>query len=53
MTLGHIAGLPVEEALPGLLGPVAVYLAAGGVLFRRARRRLTRDAPKPGSSPPR
>jgi hypothetical protein len=40
MALGHIAGVPVEETLPGLVGPIAVYLAAGGVLFRRARKRL-------------
>lgn len=51
MAFGHIAGVPVEEALPGLLGPIAVYLAAGGILFRRARRRLIRAEPKPGSSP--
>lgn len=41
MTLGHIAGVPVEEALPGLVAPIAVYLAAGGIAFRTARKRLT------------
>lgn len=41
MTVGHIAGVPVEETLPGLVAPIAVYLAAGGVAFRAARRRLT------------
>lgn len=40
MSFGHIAGVPVEETLPGLVAPIAVYLAAGGVLFRRARKRL-------------
>lgn len=40
MTIGHIAGVPVEEALPGLVAPIAVYLAAGGIAFRAARKRL-------------
>jgi hypothetical protein len=41
MSIGHIAGVPVEEALPGLLAPIAVYLAAGGIALRAARKRLT------------
>ncbi len=51
MAIGHIAGVPVEEALPGLVAPIAVYLAAGGIVFRAARKRLigdevTRSAPR-------
>jgi hypothetical protein len=41
MALAHIGGLPVEETLLGLCGPIAVYLAAGGIAFRSARKRLT------------
>jgi hypothetical protein len=53
MALGHIAGVPVEETLPGLVAPIAVYLAAGGVFYRRARRRLhARDARRAASRNP-
>ncbi len=43
MAIGHIAGVPVEETLPGLVAPIAVYLAVGGVAFRAARKRLLGD----------
>jgi hypothetical protein len=42
MTSAHIGGVPVEEALLGLGGPAAIYLAAVAVSMRGARRRLLR-----------
>jgi hypothetical protein len=45
MALGHIGGMPVEETLPGLVAPIAVYLAAGGIAFRAARKRRMSGAP--------
>jgi len=45
MAFGHIGGMPVEETLPGLVAPIAVYLAAGGIAFRGARKRWMCGAP--------
>ena len=45
MVVAHIGGLPVEEALSGLAPPLAIYLAAGGIAFRAARKRLARQVP--------
>jgi hypothetical protein len=43
MALAHLGGLPVEETLPGLIGPITVYLAAGGIALRVARKRLGKN----------
>jgi len=42
MPAGHIAGMPIEEALFSLGGPAAIYLVAIGIAVaaRNARSRL-------------
>jgi hypothetical protein len=48
MAFGHIGGMPVEETLPALVAPIAVYLAAGGIAFRAARKRWMSGVPAKG-----
>lgn len=51
MPAAHVAGLPLEEMLPALAAPLAVYVAALAVTLRGARRRarkLTRRGLRSG-----
>jgi hypothetical protein len=40
MLAAHIAGVPIEETLLSLGGPLAIYLAAVAIGLRATRRRI-------------